>query len=309
MSGIAMRGLMSVVGLALAAAPMPSAAQLIKIQSIIAISPNEGGSAPPSPFEDNRLSTPVTIAGAGPYNFIVDTGAERSVISTELARELGLDVVGGSSVYSMDGARTAYRVDAEGLAIGGASHDLQVFALSRDHIGAAGVVGMDALRDQRVVFDFVADHITVEPAPARAASERGEITVPTRLRNGQLLLNGAHVGGVPVDVILDTGLEVSLGNEPLRRLVRTREEQTLRLRGASGEEVRATYAMVDEFHLGRVRLGNLPMAFADADIFETLGINRRPALLLGMETLRIFDRVTVDFANDVAAFRLGGPQA
>ena len=36
------------------------------------------------------MTVPVTIAGAGPFAFVVDTGAQRTVIARELAATLGL---------------------------------------------------------------------------------------------------------------------------------------------------------------------------------------------------------------------------
>ena len=39
---------------------------------------------------DERMTVPVNISGRGPFPFIVDTGAERTVISSELARSLSL---------------------------------------------------------------------------------------------------------------------------------------------------------------------------------------------------------------------------
>ena len=40
---------------------------------------------------DSRLTVPVAVGSRGPYNFIIDTGAERSVIARELARSLRLE--------------------------------------------------------------------------------------------------------------------------------------------------------------------------------------------------------------------------
>src|SRR5580698_8839390 len=37
-----------------------------------------------------RMTTPVKVAGAGPFAFVADTGANQSVVSTELATKLGL---------------------------------------------------------------------------------------------------------------------------------------------------------------------------------------------------------------------------
>ena len=42
---------------------------------------------------DDRLLTAVRINGAGPYRFLVDTGAERSLMATEIATQLALPSV------------------------------------------------------------------------------------------------------------------------------------------------------------------------------------------------------------------------
>src|SRR5665213_2244828 len=37
-----------------------------------------------------RMTAPIIVNGSGPFAFVVDTGANQSVISTELAAQLGL---------------------------------------------------------------------------------------------------------------------------------------------------------------------------------------------------------------------------
>ncbi|MEK6638843.1 MAG: retropepsin-like aspartic protease [Pseudomonadota bacterium] len=37
-----------------------------------------------------RMTVPVMINGQGPFRFVIDTGADRTVISSELAERLGL---------------------------------------------------------------------------------------------------------------------------------------------------------------------------------------------------------------------------
>ncbi|MBW8911971.1 MAG: hypothetical protein JF564_08835 [Sphingomonas sp.] len=44
-------------------------------------------------------------------------------------------------------------------------------------------------------------------------------------------------------------------------------------------------------------IGNLPVAFADAEPFRHFGMTDRPALLLGMDVLRQFRLVRIDFPN------------
>jgi hypothetical protein len=47
---------------------------------------------------------------------------------------------------------------------------------------------------------------------------------------------------------------------------------------------------------------NLPIAFADVQPFRQLGLDDRPAVLLGMDALRLFDRVSFDFARREVRF-------
>jgi hypothetical protein len=44
-------------------------------------------------------------------------------------------------------------------------------------------------------------------------------------------------------------------------------------------------------------LGNAALAFADAHPFKLFELEKKPSMLLGMESLRAFQRVSVDFAS------------
>ena len=49
--------------------------------------------------------------------------------------------------------------------------------------------------------------------------------------------------------------------------------------------------------IGGIDINNIPIAFADVHPFRQLQLLDRPAVLLGMDALRLFNRVSVDFAN------------
>jgi hypothetical protein len=44
--------------------------------------------------------------------------------------------------------------------------------------------------------------------------------------------------------------------------------------------------------------------FADAHTFRLLGLDKKPAILLGMSALRGFDRVSIDFADRTISLQL-----
>ncbi len=54
--------------------------------------------APTRPDRVGRMLAAVEVNGSGPYRFIIDLGANRSVLSSRLAEQLGLDAVGTETV-------------------------------------------------------------------------------------------------------------------------------------------------------------------------------------------------------------------
>ena len=80
------------------------------------------------------------------------------------------------------------------------------------------------------------------------------------------------------------------------RLKRSALQKT-NLVDVTGRSVEADYGIAEELLIGRARFGLIPIAFADIAPFEALGLERKPALFLGMNALRKFDRVAIDFAN------------
>ena len=258
--------------------------------------------------DTDRMLVPVTIGGAGPYHFIIDTAAERSVVARDVARELGLPAAGRARLLSMTSNRDFGMVSMPDVSfMQGRARTLQAFALNGQNMGAAGILGIDALRGQRVVLDFEAGEMRVGPAPRRA--ERlgpNDIVVRGRTRYGQLVLIDSSAEGEPVDVVVDSGLQVSVGNEALRRLLSARRNrfQEIELVSITGETFTADYTRVDNLRIGGVAIIGMPVAFADTYFFTHLRLTRRPALMLGMDALQMFRRVAVDFPNRRAHFVL-----
>lgn len=258
--------------------------------------------------DTDRMLVSVTIAGAGPYPFIVDTAAESTVITRELARDLGLRSAGSARLLSLTNSREVAKVELPEVSfLPGETVNLQAFTLNARHVGASGILGIDALRGQRVVLDFEAHTLSVGPAPRRyTRPEPDEIVVRARRRLGQLVLAECSIDGDPVDVVIDSGSQVSVGNAALRRVLATRrnEFQQIALLSVTGETLSADYTRADRLVIGNVALVGMPVAFANAHFFTRMRLTRRPALLLGMDALQMFERVSVDFENLKAHFVL-----
>ncbi len=124
------------------------------------------------------------------------------------------------------------------------------------------------------------------------------------------MLADASADGQKIWVIIDTGSQVSVGNEALRRRLLSRDSRRnsrpVQLISVTGGSTLADYAMLDTIRLGDIHINNMPVAFADVHPFRKLGLAKRPALLLGMDALRLFERVSVDFANRKVRFMKPG---
>ena len=250
-----------------------------------------------------RMTVPVRIEGRGPYSFIVDTGSERTVISRELAAELGLDPGRTATVYSMTEVSRIGTVVIPELEVGRRTvSDIHAPALDRHDLGAEGLLGLDSLQSQRVLLDFVRGEMTV--APSRREEGRwpeGTIVVNARSRYGHLMLVDASFDGERIYVIVDTGAQVTVANNALRRRLERRrrlgELHPVRIISVTGGTMNAEYGIARRITIGGAGIRNLPVAFADVSPFRQLDLLDRPAILLGMDALRLFDRVSFDFAN------------
>lgn len=257
----------------------------------------------------DRMTMPVEIGG-GRYDFVIDTGSQRTIVAKQLAQRLALPQLSPVEIVSMAGRVTVDTVTLGGLRFG--DHLVEnLHALSIDHkdLGGAGLIGLDSLRDKRLTLDFKLRRMDV--GKSRRTPTHGDpdtIVVQARSRLGQLILVSSRIDGRRVNVILDTGAEISIGNMALfdslklKRLVIPPQPTTLT--SVTGIEVPAQYTVVKKITIGSVTLENVPMVFLDAAPFEELGLGDRPAMLLGMHMLRLFDRVAIDFGNRHVDFHL-----
>ena len=255
--------------------------------------------------DHQRMTVPVWLGTAGPYRFLVDTGADRTAVSREIATALKLESAGTASLHSVTGSATVALAKLPSLKV--TRKEVRVASvplLNSIDMGADGILGVDSLRSQRVHFDFKSRTMSIVPSQQRQLrEEKGTIVVRARERNGRLIVSRASVEGKSLTVILDTGSEVSIGNDALRRRLLRSDPRTLErmgrieLRSVTGEKLVGQYMYLHKLEIGGATLRNLGIVFAEAHTFAQLGLDERPAMLLGMNAMRAFDKVSIDFAN------------
>jgi hypothetical protein len=65
----------------------------------------------------------------------------------------------------------------------------------------------------------------------------------------------------------------------------------------TGGKITGDYTLLSDLKIGGVTLQNLAIVFAPAHTFQQLNLESNPAALLGMNAMRAFKKVSIDFAN------------
>jgi predicted aspartyl protease len=251
-----------------------------------------------------RMTVPVTIADQGPYDFVIDTGAERSVLSRELAQTLGLNDGPMARLTDFAGSSMVSTVKVPMLTTGKlATSNIEAPSLLMANIGAQGMLGIDALQGHKVVLDFDRKRMLLSPAKKHAM---GDVVVRASSRSGQLIITKAWFEGKPIAVMIDTGSWLSVGNKAMLALARRQPRLVgpISIESVTGRFFKANYVTIDGVKIGGITFDDFGLSFADVPPFDRLGLRDKPALILGLGSLQAFRRVELDFVNHEIAFSL-----
>ena len=255
---------------------------------------------------NERLTVPVMIGDAGPFRFLIDTGAQATVLSRELANRLGPFERSPATLVGIASRVPIETVAIDGLGLGPRRINVARVALVEGrHIGGAeGVLGIDALQGRRVLIDFVERQMTI--ATPQEAQERSgyEIVVKAKPRHGQLIITDARIDGVRITVVIDTGAQISVGNETLARRLKVRAVDIAEIHDINGVSARGPLHVARSAKIGKMELLGFPIMITSSPVFRALELEDRPTLIIGMRELRLFRRIAIDFSTRRVLFDL-----
>lgn len=263
--------------------------------------------------EAAHMTIPVEINGHGPFRFVVDTGADRSVIAEDVAVSLGLVPHGEVTVQGVVRSLSSRMVPVGEMKFGSLTRrNLSLPLLPRALMGADGYLGLDAVDGSRVTFDFENHVLKITPPRHRSLfffQSPREAYVPVGGDMGHLRSLNCSVDGVVTTCFLDTGAEISVGNSKLFEALHGREPNrptvgALPITGITGGVIMATVTNTNMIKLHGVNFTDAVIAIADMQIFEVWGLSRTPALLIGMNFLRQFAQVSIDYGMKEIRFDL-----
>lgn len=250
-----------------------------------------------------RVVAPVSVNGQGPFRFIVDTGANRSALSTELATRLGLTPNGTDNVHSVHGVSIAPIVNVDQLQYAGVSLNTAALPMLSGGVlaGEQGLLGVDGMSGRRLRMDFERNCIEIVQS-SQARRLRGWSTIEGDMRFGHLVVIRGSINGIRVHLLLDTGSDSSLANVALREALnarlrrRGREEQTIAYTAGS-TVVLENAILIPRMMMGELEVRNVTAYVGDYHIFQLWGLIDEPTLLLGMDVLSQARGLAIDYGR------------
>jgi predicted aspartyl protease len=259
-----------------------------------------------------HMLAPVSINGQGPFHFLMDTGANVSCISRDLANRLMLVDGPPRRVHTMVGVRDRPSVMIDHLQVGERSRKaVSAPSLSLNADGVDGILGVDWLKGQRLTMRFQAKSLEITKSQPEKESP-DTVIVPARRRLGQLTIVDADLNGRQISAMVDSGAQTTICNTALRDLVAAAEtrrgdiitHELVRLETIAGEPFTGEMLYLPFLRLGGLRMGNVPVVYADMHVFDLWGLQKTPAIVLGMDLLTQFSTVALDFGRSRVRFEM-----
>jgi predicted aspartyl protease len=132
------------------------------------------------------------------------------------------------------------------------------------------------------------------------------------MRFGHLVVVEGSIGGIRVNLLLDTGSDSSLANVALRDAMnarmrrRPRQEQTIAY--TAGEPVVLENSiLVSRMMMGELEVRNVTAYVGDFHIFRIWDLLDQPTLLLGMDVLSQTRGLAIDYQRRTVYLHLRDP--
>ncbi|MBF9237273.1 aspartyl protease family protein [Hymenobacter sp. BT683] len=269
----------------------------------------------PIQLQRNLLVVSARLNNSGPYNFLLDTGVNTSIItSPSLADSLRMRQGEKFRVVGAGGASTgllAYQTDSIRVEIPGAiAAHMSWLVISEDVLNLSGYIGMPihGILGSELFRSFVVtlrpeqgEILLSNPATYKAPSGKNWAAIPLSLENNKAYITTpvkvTDSLTLPLKLVLDTGashaLSIEIDSDPRLKLPAQRLSADLG-RGLTGL-VEGYLGRVPELQLGRYTMRSVLTSYPNAaDVHRRIEIPRNGNI--GYELLKRFYLV-VDYPN------------
>lgn len=288
----------------------PAAATDELLQEVIVTAPEPRYVASTRRDRIGRIWAPVYINDKGPFRLVLDTGASHSgiIASVAAALELPLNKSGNVRLRGVTGSAVVPTVRVDSLVVGDLLLQGKRLPIITDALGGAeGILGTEGLADKRIHIDFRSDFIMITRSHGEPAAA-GFLTIPVKFSHGKLLTVKAMMGAVKITAIIDTGGQVTIANLAARKaLYRKTPKKPPKIDtifGVTADAQQGEGYAPPPILIGNIEIRTSHMTFGDMYIFQHWKMIDEPAVLIGMDTLGLFDTLIIDYKRGELQIRV-----
>jgi len=250
---------------------------------------------------------PVQVNDRGPFDFILDTGAGTSLLSSDLAKQLDVKVIGSKEGHSAGGKVSVSLAKIDFLAVGGIKlSDVDVgivdLATMGKTIGAKidGDLGYNFLKHFRVSIDYRDCEIRLDdPKRVESFSQSAKTEIPIRLASPAkpLILVDVHANGRgPFQFAIDTGTSTTAIAPELAKQLGV-ESSPVGPGTTGGAPVDFSAGSLQSFQLGGAKIDNMAVVVADFFTMLNAAVGAKLDGIVGYNFLRNY-KVVIDYPGE-----------
>jgi hypothetical protein len=172
---------------------------------------------------------------------------------------------------------------------------------------ADGILGVAGFHDQRIDVDFKRDRVQVVESNGKRPHFSMVTARANRNSTGLMILDVRVDRRIKAKAVIDTRAERTPGNVALQVAMNKGKKRhdpvAAVVHGATPDIADGEVQQIREATIGDMKLTNLEVIFADFHVFKLWGLDKEPALLVGMDMLGVLERLVIDYRrNEVSMY-------
>jgi predicted aspartyl protease len=253
-----------------------------------------------------HVVVPTMVNGKGPFDFILDTGADETGVFSWLAKQLDLPAAGAGQISGATGSAATVLSRLSTLSVDG--HEItNVSAITMpdrpDGAKLGGVVGVDLMTGRFTLLDFGCGTAALLPLSSghRIAGAHARLVKAGSIKGGKQLTLVAKINGAPGLALLDSGSRTTIinwrfasaaGLDP--KLPSFRDGDPAR--GATQKAVSSRVGPIGTVKFAGITREAVTARVADLPFLQESGLSDEAVMILGLDLLR-GTRVTIDYSE------------
>ena len=261
---------------------------------------------PLSKDSTGHVTVPAFVNGKGPFEFVLDNGADESAVYSWFAKSLHLPKSGSRELSGATGSVPMTGTRLATLAIDGhviRNVDADTVPDRTDGARLAGVAGVDMMANRLAIIDFGCGTFALRPIQSGRPEIVGNATLTNAgsIKDGKQFTFPVTLNGIAGVAVLDSGARSTMINNEFAAAAGIHpQSDSFRdgepARGATATPVRTRVGPIGNVRFAGITRNDVSAKIVNLPYLEGAGLSGSPMMNLGLDLLA-GTRLTVDYSS------------